>query len=435
MRLTHRTNRGGTSGPNNNFPLSVHSSGRYLVRPDGQPFSLQGDTAWSLAVATTQAQATTYLDDRQSRGYTAILFNVVEHLYCAAPPANAYGEAPFSTASDFSTPREAYFSYIDWLVQACHERGMLAILVPAYHGYNGGSEGWYSTFASNGTTKLQGYGEYLETRLKAFPNVLYVQGGDYDPPDLSYGNAIATGIRNVSPSRLQTAHCNRYSSALDIWSAYTGTWLNVNTTYTYEDVYTDALVDYARAGPYPFFMIESAYELNPWNGGFDAADARLASWQTMLSGGCGWIYGHRDVWGFGYGMNQGGDWVAALASEAGDDQRHLRNLLESIAWTKLVPKTGTELVTTGLSTGAARVCPALASDASYGLVWVPTATSPTVNLAALSGPNVLARWFDPTNGSYTAIGTYAASGTQSMTHPGTNSAGANDWCLRLDSVA
>lgn len=34
-----------------------------------------------------------------------------------------------------------------------------------------------------------------------------------------------------------------------------------------------------------------------------------------------------------------------------------------------------------------------------------------------------------------AIGTYAASGTRSMTHPGNNAAGASDWVLRLDSVA
>lgn len=46
-----------------------------------------------------------------------------------------------------------------------------------------------------------------------------------------------------------------------------------------------------------------------------------------------------------------------------------------------------------------------------------------------------ARWFDPTNGTYTAIAgsPFANTGTRAYTPTGNNSAGEADWVLRLDA--
>jgi len=42
-----------------------------------------------------------------------------------------------------------------------------------------------------------------------------------------------------------------------------------------------------------------------------------------------------------------------------------------------------------------------------------------------------ARWFDPTSGVATSIGTFPNSGAQSFAPPGTNAAGNRDWVLIL----
>ena len=45
--------------------------------------------------------------------------------------------------------------------------------------------------------------------------------------------------------------------------------------------------------------------------------------------------------------------------------------------------------------------------------------------------SVTAQWYDPTNGTYTTIGTFANSGTYTFNSPSSNSAGQNDFVLVL----
>jgi hypothetical protein len=46
-----------------------------------------------------------------------------------------------------------------------------------------------------------------------------------------------------------------------------------------------------------------------------------------------------------------------------------------------------------------------------------------------------ARWWNPTNGAFTTIGTYANTGTHAFTPPGDNGTGFDDWVLVLDTGA
>lgn len=420
--------------PTGPFPLGVDKRRRHLVDAHGLPFLLCADTAWSLAVATTLEAASRYLDDRRERGFNAVLFNAIESAFSRNPPRNAYGDPPFLTGGDFSTPNDAYFAYVTSLVRECLDRDMLALVVPAYHGYGGGTQGWYAAFARNGARRLHRYGAYLETRLKACPNVLYVQGGDFSPPRLDYGNAIATGIAQVSPERLQTAHCRRRDSAMDVWSAYAATWLRVNTTYTGADVTPSARRDYRRAPPMPFFLIESAYEMehppgNPGGRRFGASDARSVAWQAMLAGACGWVYGHRDVWGFGYGIDQRQPWAAALTSAGATQQRHLKALLLELAWGGLVPDLDGALLRNGPDGAIA----GQAIDGSYAIVWMPTPGTVALEFVGLAGPCVACDWYDPTDGTQHPAGNLPGDGRHTFWSPGPNAAGDRDWALVLRS--
>ena len=55
------------------FPLSVSSNGRYLQQADGAPFFMNGDTPWQLVGNCTNAQITTYLEDRAAKKFNAIM--------------------------------------------------------------------------------------------------------------------------------------------------------------------------------------------------------------------------------------------------------------------------------------------------------------------------------------------------------------------------
>jgi hypothetical protein len=46
---------------------------------------------------------------------------------------------------------------------------------------------------------------------------------------------------------------------------------------------------------------------------------------------------------------------------------------------------------------------------------------------------VTARWFDPTNGTYSSIGSFSNTGTQAFTTTGNNAAGDADWVLILEA--
>jgi hypothetical protein len=53
-------------------------------------------------------------------------------------------------------------------------------------------------------------------------------------------------------------------------------------------------------------------------------------------------------------------------------------------------------------------------------------------MGAFSGP-VTARWYDPTDGTFTAIGgPLPNNGTVSLATPGTNAGGDDDWVLVLE---
>lgn len=58
---------------NPDYPLQVSENGRYFETADGKPFLWQADTAWALFHRLNITEATTYLDDRASKGFNMLL--------------------------------------------------------------------------------------------------------------------------------------------------------------------------------------------------------------------------------------------------------------------------------------------------------------------------------------------------------------------------
>src|SRR6185503_3328782 len=136
------------------YPLRLAAGKRYIVDQSNRPFFIDGEAAWSLIANLPDEDIDLYLADRQQRGVNAILVNLIEHKFSAQAPQDVYGNPPFTTPGDFSTPNSAYFDRADSIVRKAADHGIVVFLFPAYLGYNGGSEGWYQEMVSNGTAKL-----------------------------------------------------------------------------------------------------------------------------------------------------------------------------------------------------------------------------------------------------------------------------------------
>ena len=410
------------------FPLRVEAGKRHLIDAQGRPFMIHGDAPWSLMVQPTRAEVDRYLEDRRVRGFNAVLVNIIEHQFSDNAPNNIFGRGPFLTPGLFSTPNEAYFAHVDYVISKAAEKGILVILTPAYMGSGGGSEGWYQEMTSvlNGPVVLRSYGQYLATRLRAHDNILWVHGGDFNPPEKTLVQAIANGITDIETKWLHTFHGGRGTSALD----FLGTsepWLTVNATYVHiDDVVAEAFTEYSRS-TMPFFQIEARYENESGAGGHEV---RQQAYQAVLSGATGQVIGNFPLWRFASG------WPAALNSAGSRSLIHLRALLEARAWHLLVPDQTGAVLTAGVSAGVDRAATARASDGSFVLAYTPSVRPLTLDITQLAGPNVVARWYDPTNGAFTAIAgsPFTASGPRTFTPPSANAAGDGDWVLVLEST-
>ena len=395
------------------FPLQnpAHTATHYLIDAQGRPFLINGDTPWDLLNRLTDAEADAYLADRQAKGINTVFVELMEHYPWTSPshvPNNVYGDPPFTTKGDFSTPNEAYMAHVATFLQNALNRGMLVMITPAYAGFVGAEQGWYVEMEANGTAKLRTYGQYLANRFAAYPNIIWVQGGDYSPSDHTLIDAIANGIRDVNTTWLQTFHGGRYTNALDYTTA---AWLTLNAIYTDgSTIVSQANKEYAKS-TMPFFLVESAYETGSAG---DGGLVRPQVYADYLSGATGYLLGYEDLWPFPTG------WQSLMNSEGARAMKYAGQLWTSRSWWLLVPD----------GTGKA----AYAANGSFGFAY-GAGGSVTVNLAKFSGPNVRAQWYDPTNGTYSAVSgsPFAASGTRTLSHGTSNAAGGSDWALVLDS--
>jgi Protein of unknown function (DUF4038)/Putative collagen-binding domain of a collagenase len=417
------------------FPVTLSPGKRYLEDAHGQPFLILGDAAWSLIADLTREDVDRYLEDRHTRGFNTLLVSLIEHRYAKNAPANAYGEAPFLAAGDFGTPNEQYFAHADWVLRQAEEKGFLVLLAPAYAGAGGGNEGWYKEMVKNGPARLRRYGQYLGKRYAKFTNLLWVYGGDYNPPQKELVEAIAEGIREFEPKALSTAHCAPETAAVDFWGREP--WLQVSNVYTYKPVYLAALDHFYRHKSTPFFLIESSYENEH---GSTEQLLRTQAYQAMLSGAMGQVFGNNPIWHFdGPGLfSASGTWREQLGSRGTISMTHLRAVFETMPWWTLEPDTDNRLLRAGHQSDQSRAVAARSADRSIAVVYLPTIRNLTLDLRELAGPKVSMRWYDPANGQFTDVATsdFESQEMQTVTISPrvNNSSGSGDWVLILKAT-
>ncbi|HEV2401682.1 MAG TPA: glycoside hydrolase family 140 protein [Candidatus Sulfotelmatobacter sp.] len=399
------------------YPLRVGADHRHLVDQNGTPFLVQGDAAWSLISGLTKEEAEKYLEARRRLGFNSIIVNLIEHKFRG--PVNRYGEGPFITLGDFSTPNEKYFAHADWVIRKAQEKGIVVFLAPIYLGYIGLDEGWVDELKANGPEKARNWGRYVGKRYRDFDNIVWIIGGDRNPDKVREDvDAVAAGINEADERHLLTAHCHPENSAIDQY-ANEG-WLDLNSTYTYGIVHQKLRVDYDRQPPMPFVLIETTYE---GEHNASAVQIRRQAYWAILSGATGQFMGNRPMWLFDPG------WEAALDSVGSQNMSRLYSLFRSRPWDLLVPDEKHEVVVDGLGefNGMDYLTAARAGDGSLVMGYLPSARTITLQMNSISGKQAVASWFNPRTGDWTKIGEFPPCGKKDFTPPA-----KGDWVFVME---
>jgi len=435
------------------YPIKVSiTKPRILADQDNIPFLMIGDSPHSLIVNLSASDAAAYLADRAAHGFNSLWIELLCVPYTGGRTNGSLldGTKPFTrtlagtNCYDFTAPNEAYFAYVDQVVRMAATNGLVVMLDPIDPG------GLLKMALANGSARCRAYGQYLGNRYKDFPNLIWLNGNDFQDWNVATNDAVMTsvalGIKDNDPNHLQTIELNyQASSSLDDpnWAPI----VQLNLAYTYYATYAEVLHAYNQSTNIPVFMGEANYECETNNeeDGGSLHILRMQEYWTMLSGATGQLYGNRYTWTFAPG------WQSHLDLPGVTELGYMKNLFSSRKWYELVPDQAHGFVTEGYGTFISRgppatepggrfasndyVTAALTPDGSLGMAYLPQGGTITVSMTRLQN-GLTARWFDPSDNTFKLIdgSPFSNTGTQSFTTPGKNRAGEPDWVLVFERI-
>jgi hypothetical protein len=413
------------------YPLKLSGSGsRYLIDQNNQPFFWSGEAAWSLISQLNKQDVDLYLDNRKEKGFTLIMVNLIEHKFCTNPPANFYGESPFS-GRPFVSPDEKYFAQADYVINSAAQRNMVVLLAPLYLGYDCKDEGWCAEVKAASLTDLCSWGQYLGTRYKNFKNIIWLIGGDTNPDQVKDKVlAMVKGIRECDTLHLFSAHNQPETMAINPWPGES--WLSINNVYSYDSsLYKHYEKAYTQTPVMPYYQVESAYE-NEHNS--TPQQLRSQAYWAILSGAMGHIFGNCPIWHFGSFKTwcKLTDWKNELENYGSVSMDYLQRLFRSRSWQTLIPDFDNRIITSGYGTYGSKnyVASARTSDGNTLIAYLPTNRMVTIAMSKIPGKKAKCWWYNPSNGKAIAIGTYSNSGFRSFTPDS-----EGDWVLVIDNAS
>ena len=418
------------------FPLHVSENGHYLQDSAGKPFFINGDSPWEMAFRLTKDEARQYLDTRARQGFNTLLVDAIpytdwsDHL----TETNREGEPPFLTTGDFSTPNEAYFRHLGWLISEAESRGILMMIVAAdlgsigkhFDGHDPLGGMWYAQYRSNGVQKCANYAQYLGRTFQSHPNIVWVLGGDRDPADvIDHVRAMARALRETAPDHLITYHAGAKSSSVFF---HQEDWLALNMSYGYADPYTFVGQDYDKKPSKPAFLGESGYEGETLDGrGGTPQRVRRQFYWSVLSGACGHLYGSVN-----WKVNP--DWKDWLDTPGVRSVVNFNALMNRYPWHTLTPAPAGAVIVAGAETATTLALAAWSPERDLAIVYMPTSRRITIDSIRLK-EGLETVWYDPSSGKeLPAAGrSLGLKSLAEFTPPALNSAGDADWVLLFRS--
>jgi hypothetical protein len=424
--------------------LKLSANRRFLATEDDRPFFYLGDTAWTLFQRLDRPEADIYLQDRAAKGFTVIQAVALSEFEGLSVP-NPYGDLPLE-GGDPARPNDAYFRHVDYIVDRAEALGLYIGLLPTW-GDKVGPALWGAGPEVFTPENAHHYGRFLGRRYRDRP-IIWILGGDRNPAHerhVAIWRALAEGLdQGDGGQHLMTFHPQGEASSSSF--VHDEPWLDFNmlqSGHAARNVanYEAIMQDYNRIPVKPCMDGEACYEDHPvdWqpeNGYFEAYDVRKTAYWALFAGAHGHTYGANGVFQFWRAgqpdrFSARLPWQEALQLPGAAQMQHARKLLESHPFFERIPDQS--LLASDADVGTEHVQATRAQDGSYAFIYTAAGRPVTVDLRKLSGKTIVARWYDPRQGTYQPQGDFATGGLQEFRPPSGGT--GNDWVLVLDDAA
>ena len=411
------------------FPAGSSDDGRYFVDQEGDAWFGRGDTAWSLIGQLDPTELERYLDDRAARGFNLVLTNVLEHHFSDNAPNNYRNDPPFTGEPFSSSPNEAYWQHVDYVVEAARLRGITMLLCPAYLGWSD-DEGWAEEIRAASEEQLAEFGRFLRNRYGQFTNIMWLIGHDR-VPDATEKARMEALAAELPADDLVGLGATPSADALGSvpWESTT-VLPDFETIYTYDDTSAqDTALAWAMTPARPIMFLEGRYEQER-DGGLGDPMLRRQDYGSFIAGASAAIFGNNPIWHFESVSlyDYEGTWQDNLSSPGTGDAQRFADFVNGLPWWQMHPDIAGELlVNTDLpgNTGAR-------FSSSHAVVYVPTSRSVVLDLSKLTAVQLaeLTR-FDPRTGESEEVAVYGTDEIVTVDSPGPNAAGDDDWLYVL----
>ncbi|AKD55777.1 glycoside hydrolase family 140 protein [Spirosoma radiotolerans] len=429
-----------------NGRLKVSANKRYLVHQNNTPFFWLGDTAWELFHRLNREEADQYLKRRAEQGFTVVQAVALAEFDGLKEP-NPYGDTPLLN-NDPTTPNEAYFKHVDFIVDKAAQYGIVIGFLPTW-----GDKIFKNTWGQGPeiftVANAKAYGRYVGNRYKNRENIVWILGGDRNPregsQDLAIWRAMADGIEESvggADKALMTYHPqpNGQEGGASKWFQ-ADDWFDFNMHQNghcrFTPIYDNISMSYNRQPTRPTMDAEPIYEDHPvcFNakdlGTSNAYDVRLYAYLDLFAGAHGHTYGCHDIWQMYSAKRPSVNgphffWPEAMELPGANQMAHVRHLMTSRPQLDRVPDQS--LIVENNLSAAERIQATRGTD--YAFVYSATGKAFTVNPGKVSGKSLTATWFDPRTGKTQSAGHFNNQKAQQFKPP-TQGYG-QDWVLVLD---
>jgi hypothetical protein len=421
-------------------PLTVSADGRRLMTVEGEPFFYLADTAWTLPQRLKWDDALYYLNTRSRQGFTAIQVVALD------PERDVDMRDPSGNLAliegDVTKPNEAYFQYLDRLLQAAEDMGLYVLLLPVWGQLVVGESWGGSTFPKTvNELNAYGFGQWIGKRYRDRPNIIWCLGGDRQPfhKGIDYRTVwrrLAEGLVNGVTDEncrwnephpawrklLITYHTcfemetNEFST-MSYWSDDEA-WISLILLQSGHGLltanYRQVRAEYERSNSKPVLDAEPAYERMPmnWPQAFplhgDWIVRKRAYW-SLLAGAFGHTYGHASVWCMVSEKERNdilsSSWFEALTHPGAEQMKILRDFVESLSFERWVP--AQSILAHDAACGD--VCldqhrqAVLDRDGEFAVVYFTDGGSERLNLADLNAADLFGIWFNPRTADVTEV--------------------------------
>jgi len=400
--------------------LSISSGGQYIQTEDGQPFFWMGDTGWLMPEKLTREDVDMYLDNCRDAGFNVVQMQVTN----AVPSVNIYGQRSGS---------QEYWYHMDYILNKAADNGIYVAMNCIW--------GLAVSSGEMDVELAEAYGQFLATRYKDRPNVIWVLGGNVSGdfrPDI--WEAMAQSIKSIDSRHLMTFLPSEGHSSSEWWND--SSWLDFNMFNSgprrYDQRIGDAedygadkaednwrYVDAALKGKplRPVLDAEPAYEGTP-QGFFDekeprwqAADCRRYAYWSVFEGACGHTYGNNAIMQF---YNIGDEvafaperpWKESLDDPGRNQMKYLKRLMDTFSSSDR--RQAQELII-GNGERYERIAATRGTD--FLLAYSYSNRQIRVELGSISGARKQAWWYSPVDGTMEYIGEFKDV-VKTFTYPG-----------------